>query len=718
MIDKELIISYLKSGLSILPVNGDNGKTAKAPAITSWKQYQTSKMPFEKIDLEFSRANAIGIIGGYISGNLEIIDFDNHDGLSKERFKKFLFFVGDLIRKYNIPYETTPSGGYHIFYRSEKIKGNEKLAQKINNGKKDTIIETRGEGGYVVSSPSKGYELVYGDLLHIPVITKEQRINILNMCRSFNEIADSVVDSESKYSVIERRPGDEYNVDIRGTEEAKALLIKQGWTNPINNYWVRPGKDKSDGISATFNVVKKDDGTPLFHVFSSNADPFQDNKNYTPFAIFTMLAHNGDFSHAAKELVDEGYGDQCQKVHEKKELPREIKNKLVATAEKEPKIKETKKKKSDITEAKEYLNKAWRFRLNVINNTIEAKRVGYDEWNLVNENDVWIDINEYGIKMRKDNVKSILGSSYVPQYNAFRNYFENLHEWDGVDYFFDLVKHMTIDDPEFFRTMLEKHFVRAIKCALEDEYYNRMVFVLQSKKQEFGKSRFIHNLNPFGNNYYSEQPLSENKDCQIALSQTFIYNLEELDDLKSNRVSSIKANLSKATILERRPYATQSSVMPRRCSFFASTNYTEFLVDDVNTRWLIFKVDDIDKELWATINIDDLWAQAWTLYNNPNYEYELTIEEKVKREERNKIFREVPPETGLIIKYFEKSEDSTMSLTELTQLLTINAGYGFRICSSSSLSQQLDSLGFEYVEEKFYDMPIKMYKIKLKMIRR
>ena len=39
MIDKELIISYINSGLSVVPVNGDNGRPAKAPATTEWKKY-------------------------------------------------------------------------------------------------------------------------------------------------------------------------------------------------------------------------------------------------------------------------------------------------------------------------------------------------------------------------------------------------------------------------------------------------------------------------------------------------------------------------------------------------------------------------------------------------------------------------------------------------------------------------------------------------------
>ena len=144
---------------------------------------------------------------------------------------------------------------------------------------------------------------------------------------------DDFVDSKSIYQSCERRPGDDYNADARGFEEAKTLLKREGWTNPYTLYWTRPGKEGKAGVSATFGVAKSN-GVPLLHVFSSNAEPFKENKNYSPFAVFAILGHNGDFSKAASELVDEGYGDQRGHVSNRKELPKEVKAQFIATATK------------------------------------------------------------------------------------------------------------------------------------------------------------------------------------------------------------------------------------------------------------------------------------------------------------------------------------------------------------------------------------------------
>lgn len=721
MIDLKIIKSYLDSGLSVIPVNGGNGKTPKAPAVSEWKGLMKERMSDDSVERYFSNAESIGIIGGKVSGDLTIIDFDNHDKKAKERFSLFLNQFEDIIKRYSMPYESTPSGGYHIYMRSYSSTGNKKLAQIPSGTRTDTIIETRGQGGYVVSSPSKGYEMMFGSLLKIPKITDDEENRIFSFCTSFNEIVEKEVENSPEiYPNSESRPGDEYNLSDRAIKEIPAILEHSGWKKGGRCYWVRPGKEKKDGISATFGKAKTPNGIPLFHVFSSNAYPFEDGKNYTPFAVFSILEHNGKFSDAAKELVDEGFGTPYVKEDSYSEIPKSIKEGMEAQRAKietavEEKAKSKKGKKSSIAEAKEFLSNTWDFRLNIINNTIQSKRKGALGWEELNENDIWMEVNEYGIKMSKDNVKSILGSSFVHEYNPFVDYFKNLPEYDGTDWFSEITKYIDVDDPSFFSIMLAKHCVRAIKCALEDDYYNRIILTIQSEKQEIGKSRFVHWINPFGNRYYSEQPLSDNKDCQIALSQTFIYNLDELHEMKNKNSSFIKSVLSKFAVFERKPYASQATLMPRRCTFFASTNRTNFLTDSVNTRWLIFKVDAISDALWAKINIDDVWSQAWALYNDKDFVYELTIDEKAKREERNKSFMEVPLETGLILRYFTKSENNWMMVSDIIKELITRVGYGIRVTNSTlSISSQLDALGFESKEENIMNIKIKYYKIAVK----
>ena len=78
------------------------------------------------------------------------------------------------------------------------------------------------------------------------------------------------------------------------------VLQNHGWgiesETGNKKYFTRPGK--TSGISAEFDSTKN-----VFFVFTENGQPFEPNIGYNPFAIYTKLDHTGDFSKAAKSLL-------------------------------------------------------------------------------------------------------------------------------------------------------------------------------------------------------------------------------------------------------------------------------------------------------------------------------------------------------------------------------------------------------------------------------
>ena len=126
---------YLKAGLSVLPAK----RADKRPAIGSWKKYQ-NRLPTET-EVNAWLANpqdGICIITGQVSGNLEIIDFDN----GGELFDAWYSMIDADLRN-RLAIEQTPSGGWHAIYRCESaISGNMKLAQRKSGEKVKTLIET------------------------------------------------------------------------------------------------------------------------------------------------------------------------------------------------------------------------------------------------------------------------------------------------------------------------------------------------------------------------------------------------------------------------------------------------------------------------------------------------------------------------------------------------------------------------------------------------
>jgi Bifunctional DNA primase/polymerase, N-terminal len=310
------------SGLSTIPVRADG---SKEPALCSWKEYQGRLPTKDELTKWFSGRSQLGIavIGGSVSGNLEIIDIDSPP-LIAEWLNLVEGQAPGLLT--GLPQVKTPSGGLHVFYRCEKIAGNTKLAErKVQESKGargareregqwfkfKTTIETRGEGGYVItagSSPDchpsgKPYVLLNGDLKAIPGITERAREVALICARAFNERVTEVTGPRRRQRggpPTNLRPGDDFNQ--RG--DACQTLEKHGWTylgkGRRGQLWGRPGVDHT---SATLFP----DGS--LYVFSSNAHPFDHNRRYDKFSIYTLLEHGGDWEAAARDLAEQGYGN-------------------------------------------------------------------------------------------------------------------------------------------------------------------------------------------------------------------------------------------------------------------------------------------------------------------------------------------------------------------------------------------------------------------------
>ena len=283
---------YRAAGLCALPAV----RSEKRPAIAAWKPYQ-SRLPTEaELGAWFTNGcDAVCLVAGSVSGHLELIDFDR----GGELFDAWAAAIpAELLVK--LVLETSQSGGSHVIYRCQaQVCGNLKLSQGQRDGTLVTLIETRGEGGLFLCAPTPGYQLTQGTLVQAPVLTSDERDSLLEAARTLNEFVPEPVEHGSPgSSPPDRRPGDDFNE--RG--DVRDLLQRHGWQlvrSGDNEYWRRPGKQQ--GWSASLK-----DG--VLYVFSSNAAPFEPQRAYSPFSIYALLEHGGDYEQAARALRQIGYG--------------------------------------------------------------------------------------------------------------------------------------------------------------------------------------------------------------------------------------------------------------------------------------------------------------------------------------------------------------------------------------------------------------------------
>lgn len=313
------LLEYTKAGLSIIPI--DTG--SKRPAwqllpqvedlITheikhSWSPYQEKIASREEILRWVEDTESFALVCGRVSGNLEIIDFDNKDFFDEWKVK-----ARNVIYDYGCVVQQTGSGIQVIYRRESEPHGNQKLAwfpdEKAAQGR-SVAIETRGEGGYALVAPSlhpsgKRYKILYGDLTDLypipdliadaflheseklckALLSMNDQNNLIRNYNQFQRMRKEALGGRSD-SVIDR-----FNKTYTITD----MLEATGHTRSQGGRWSRPGKPDSGGVWVT--------GDLSYH-HSSN-DPLNDGHAHDAFDLYRVHMHNGDYTEAVKAAADQ-----------------------------------------------------------------------------------------------------------------------------------------------------------------------------------------------------------------------------------------------------------------------------------------------------------------------------------------------------------------------------------------------------------------------------
>lgn len=295
-----IALSLIASGYSVIPIQ----ETCKKPSISAWLPYQSMTMDTRTAEREFLDGRQIAVITGSISGNLELIDFDTDETGKCPHFGQWWQLLKEngheeLLKLLSVA--TTPSGGRHVFYKCpEGIGSNQPLAKSADD--KPPLIETRGEGGYALISPSPGYTWRQGDLDSAPKITSVERELLIDASRVLDQRPAKVEPPPRKAPrqdgvsyIGEDEPWAVYN---RQTD-MRDLLGREGWVyvGKIGNKekWRRPGKDKGEH-SATITTV----GDQVLYPFTTSTI-FPSDKGLDCFGVYTWLRHGGNFSESTKQ---------------------------------------------------------------------------------------------------------------------------------------------------------------------------------------------------------------------------------------------------------------------------------------------------------------------------------------------------------------------------------------------------------------------------------
>jgi len=251
-------IEARNAAISSIPVRPGS----KVPAI-AWKGFQ-SEICSELEATEWGNGDSygIGLITGEVSGRLMCIDIE----------ARFMPRIGELVEAlkadecYATFYgwvggycEETPSGGMHVLVRLEgsgPCPPNERFAMAADG----VLIETRGEGGYVVVAPTPGWKLTHGGFTSIAYATLEEWETVVAVLSSFDATPQVPAPPPTVPTVPPiLRLGDSWiDAAKAALPSIRTVLSSQGWEpdgrrDDYGEHWVRPGKDARQGHSASIS---------------------------------------------------------------------------------------------------------------------------------------------------------------------------------------------------------------------------------------------------------------------------------------------------------------------------------------------------------------------------------------------------------------------------------------------------------------------------------
>lgn len=313
LVMKELVGFYLKfleQDFSLTVVDD------KKASICKWTELQTKKLTKEEFTKIYTSHKAAGaaLITGY--DNLEVVDVDLKVFSTTPEKEEFWNTLLSLLREAIYDFDKifsiykTKNAGYHILYKTKRCQPSQKLAKLENHTQ--AVIETKGKKGYVIMYPDgcvNGIE--YKDIQYI---NDKDWHSLMSICRSFNYIIekeDIPTPQKNKNNVYTgTSPFDDFNAqntvwDVVSDE----FTIVRNLSDRI--VIKRLGSDNF----LSGSIFKESD---LLYLFSTSTI-YPAEKGISAAAAYAYKYHNGNFSDAAKDLYQQGFGTRNEKEYKEKE---------------------------------------------------------------------------------------------------------------------------------------------------------------------------------------------------------------------------------------------------------------------------------------------------------------------------------------------------------------------------------------------------------------
>jgi putative DNA primase/helicase len=260
---KNSALAMAEDGYPVFPCNAQN----KQPLIKGgFKKATVDELTIQRWWDKYPNAH-IGLPTGAISG-LVVLDVDNKNGVSgSESLEELEELYGELPTTVCV---RTRTGGYHYYFQHPDIEI-KNSASKLGAG-----LDIRGDGGYVISPPSEGYEYIetstYAEMPQWLIdATRKEKAKKAPKTTGLGKVGSG---RRNNYLTSEagklRRSGKEYEEILEVITELNATKLTEPLDEAeveniaasISTYepeaWIEEALDNEGGLS--YNFVKNQNG--------------------------------------------------------------------------------------------------------------------------------------------------------------------------------------------------------------------------------------------------------------------------------------------------------------------------------------------------------------------------------------------------------------------------------------------------------------------------
>ena len=298
----------------------------------------------------------------------------------------------------------------------------------------------------------------------------------------------------------------------------------------------------------------------------------------------------------------------------------------------------------------------------------------------------------------------VIESDYVPVFNPFKEYLNNLSKPGEQDYIRELAQTVRVkggeQEQKLWHLYLKKWLVGMVASWISEDVVNNVILVLIGEQGAYKTTWFNYLLPPPLKQYFYTKTNANrmSKDDILTLAQYALVCCEELDTMRPAELNQLKAAVTMPSIDERAAYAHYHEHRKHIASFCGTGNNTQFLSDPTgNRRWLPFEVDSILSPRDHPFHYEGIYAQALSLYTS-GFQYWFTKEEIQELNRHNKQFETPHLEHELVDLYFRRPIDSELGefISVARALQMISNGISQKL-SAVNVGRAFSDLGFKRV---------------------